>query len=363
MENRFIADIIGRNVTHVTGFFSIHGDGAFLNGFGISNTAEDKNFTRLKYYWKNQKIPYVSSQAWRRWLRNNAVQVNGWEPSPLVAVLRNEKGNTSKIATNLDPIRCPEDDIFGYMFTSGKKEKEIQLREDLPEVQLVRTSPLRSSLLRAVPELTVTAVDESFVHLPDDEPLAYKTEFSSGEFVATFSLDVYRLGVFEKKGNKQQELNPKLIEKYGDLLIKKEHPLYKEGNLVLMKNVTAVQNQRTIELLKALVTLTGGAKMAQFGVDVSPKLLVLAGMTHGNMLFDDLLTSQDGKPALNIALLKEVIEDFAEFIKTPVFIGIRESYLTNQEEVRALHNTEINGIKIIVGTPKNIVEDFEKELN
>ena len=363
MENRFIAKLINREVTHVAGFFAIHGDGAFLNGAGISAAAEDKNFMRVKSYWKNQKIPYVSSQAWRRWLRNTAVELNGWTPSPLVAVLRNQKGNTSKIATNLDPIDCPEDDIFGYMYASGKSKSDVALRPDLPDEQLVRPSPLRTSILRGVPELTFVSSDEGYVHLPDDQPLPYKTEFSSGEFIATFSLDVYRLGVFEKKGKINQELNPKLLEKYKSLLEEHAHPLYKEGNVIIMKNVKEIQNQRTLELLRALATLSGGAKMAQFGIDVSPRLLILAGMTRGNMIFDDLLAEDEGYPSLNLTLLKELIEDYAEFIKTPVLIGVREGYLKNQDEVRALHDQEVSGVKILVYTPRQAVEEFGKYLN
>lgn len=359
VENKEIAKIVGRDVTHVTGFFSIHADGSFLNGAGLGS-GEDRNVTVVKSYWRDRKVPYVSSQAWRRWLRNTMIQKTGWPASILEAVMRNEKGNTSKIATKLDPIQYPEDDLFGYMYASGKSKKDTTLRDDLPDEQLIRTSPFRSSILRGVPELTRMAHDEGYVHLPDDSPIPYKTEFYSGELVALFGLDLYRLGIFEKKGKISQELDPKKLEKHKDKVDIIDHPIFgSRGSIVKVKDLISHQNKRAEGLLQALSVLDGGAKMTQFGTDLTPKLLILVGMSSGNLIFDDLLGEEEGKPSLKIPLFKELLKDYSSKIKTSVYIGLRSGYLGNEEEVKVI---KVDGIDIVISTPIKIVEKFCEEL-
>lgn len=377
MDDKFVKSMVGRESSHIAGFIAIHADAAFLNGAG-TGSGEDKNVTTVKRYFRGKTIPYVSSQAFRRWWRNTAVQNSGWEASPLEVALRNAKGNPSKIATRLDPIIHAEDDIFGYMFALKEEEqkklkklrkegkiedKTIKLeREGLPIIPIRRTSPLRTNLLRGVPELTYMARDEGYVHLKDDNPLPYTTQFYSADMISSFGLDLYRLGVFEKQGKAFVELNPDLKAKHKDKVEEKLHPYQKNGEIVVMKDLIAVQNKRAVELIKALTTLSGGAKMAQFGTDVTPRLFVLAGMSRPLMIFDDLLREDGGKPSLNVPLLKELIADFGPYIKTKVYIGLRESYLANQDEVRQLHETTEGNVKIFVGTPQSIVDEFETEL-
>ena len=59
-----------KELTHIVGTFLIQAEGAFLNGGGLAkgeygNTTIPKTFIDYK-----DKVPYVSSQAWKRWLRN-----------------------------------------------------------------------------------------------------------------------------------------------------------------------------------------------------------------------------------------------------------------------------------------------------
>jgi hypothetical protein len=58
------------------GTFLIDAAGAFLNGQGLA-IQEDKNFMKIKTFQDSPsergdyyQVYYVSSQAWRRWLRN-----------------------------------------------------------------------------------------------------------------------------------------------------------------------------------------------------------------------------------------------------------------------------------------------------
>ncbi len=362
-----IKSLVKRKTTNLTGTFVIHADGAFLNGAGIG-TGEDKNKSTVKYYWKDKKIPYVSSQAWRRWLRNTLSEETGWPLSRIEAIDVNKDGNTNKVAGQLNPIKYPEDDIFGYMFAAAKSDSKAKNdnKEDkrrLPEVQLIRTSPFKSSLLRGVSDLTRVHEDEGYVHLDDSTPLPYTTQFYSGELSAIFGLDIFRLGVFEKKGKIKEELDPYLYEQHTDKLEKHKHPDTDNKNafVITRKDLIKHQNELTVNLIKSIAKLRGGAKMAQFGIDVTPSLFIFTGMKSAIMPFDDLMISIDGKPGLNIKALKEIISDYKTEITTPLFIGIRSGYLQNEDDIRNL--SEIQGIKVIIDTPVGVADKLSEYLS
>lgn len=102
-----------------------------------------------------------------------------------------------------------------------------------------------------------------------------------------------------------------------------------------------------------MVHLRGGAKMAAFGADVSPKVIVFAGMLSANPCFNNLYIGSGERPRLNIDLLKELVDDYKDKLQTPVCIGIRKGYLENEEEVKALA-----GDDFMVDSPIKIVEVF-----
>jgi CRISPR-associated autoregulator DevR family len=177
--------------THVAGTFLIYADASFLNGAGLGD-GENRNVTVPKTLrdLKNE-VPYVSSQAWKRWLRNTLIEETGWPASELRAIDWSEKKSTSKIAGELDPISYAEDDLFGYMRAQegqGKRSKEAADEvddddgEDTPKKgvrtkALVRASPFAASLLVSLRKTGWRGRDEGFVHLKEGTPLPYATEF------------------------------------------------------------------------------------------------------------------------------------------------------------------------------------------
>ena len=111
-----------KTTKYITGTFLVQANEAFLNGGG-SSTGEDQNVVMPKYMWVNgRKVPYVSSQSWKHWLRETLIEETKWPASKLRAVGWNVKRNTSKVAGMLNPIDYPEDDIFGYMFAYSSKD-------------------------------------------------------------------------------------------------------------------------------------------------------------------------------------------------------------------------------------------------
>ena len=197
-----------KEISHIVGTFLVSANGAFLNGAGIDTSGEDrtsvipKQFSDGKY-----RVPYVSAQAWRHWLRDTLIEETGWPKSTLHAIKQSEKGTTSKIAGELDPINYPEDDLFGYMRSEegqGRTKKteeepggeETQQRTKVKA--LIRASPFRSSILVSLRKFGWKGKDKGFVNLEEGTPVPYSTVFYNTNLQAIFGLDMTRAKVFRK---------------------------------------------------------------------------------------------------------------------------------------------------------------------
>jgi CRISPR-associated protein Cst2 len=331
-------------LNNIAGCLLIDARAAFLNGAGLGS-GEDRNKVIPKTFYemvngRREQVPYVSAQAWRRWLRNTTNEENGWPPSELEAIGQSEgKGSTNKIATKLNPLDYPEDDLFGYMRSGSGNEESVQ-----------RTSPLKTSILKGIPGKRTLNTDEAFVHLKEGTPLPYSTSFYSAHLEGFFLLEYYRLGVFDNLGSRV-ELEKSLLEQRLESL--DACKFYKDYIRYTRKDAEASRKATAAGLLKGLAHLRGGAKMAAFGADVSPKALVLAGMDCANPVFNDLFDGKGEKPELKIDSLLEIAADYAHKLATPIYVGIRTGYLQNEEEVKALAND-----RFVIDTPIGIVQKF-----
>lgn len=328
---------------NITGALLIDATAAFLNGAGLG-TGEDKNKVipktfREKVNGRAEEVPYVSSQSWRRWLRDTTNEENNWKPSELRAIKQSAKGSTSKIATELNPVDFPEDDIFGYMKSGDNTEESIQ-----------RTSPFKSSILKGIRNMRVMNNDEAFVHLKEGSPLPYSTRFYSTHLEGFFNLEYYRLGIYDNLGS-HQELSKELLEKHADKFVVSDLNNSKHKRYALT-NAELIRKKHAAGLLKGLAYLRGGAKQAAFGSDVTPKVLILAGMESANPVFNNLFVGTGEKPALNIETLKQIAEDFKDKLATSIYIGIRAGYLQNESEVKEI------GERFIVDSPQAIAAKF-----
>ena len=355
-------------LNNIAGTLLIDATAAFLNGAGLGS-GEDRNQVipktfREKVGGRIENTPYVSAQAWRRWLRNTSNEENNWNPSELHAIEVSTKGSTNKIATELNPIDFPEDDLFGYMKAGGKaknakeeddesedEEKKSKSKEKTESIQ--RTSPFRTSILKGIKELSALSTDEAFVHLKDGTPLPYSTRFYSTHLEGFFNLEYYRLGVYDNVGSRQ-ELSKELIDKYNNQLEKSI--ISKKHERFTLINREVCRKERASGLLKGIAYLRGGAKQAAYGADVAPKVLIIAGLESANPIFNNLFIGQGSKPALNIDAIKQLVNDYESKLATPVYIGIRTGYLANEEDVKGLAQDGF-----IINSPIGIIEEFTKK--
>src|SRR5581483_10661322 len=420
-----------RAVTHVAGTFLIQADGAFLNGAGLGE-GEDRNVTIPKTFRDGRnEVPYVSAQAWKRWLRTTTVQEANWPASEPQAIGWNPKGNVNKIAGQLNPVEFPEDDIFGYMRAQEGQGRRKVVEEEEEETEeetggktkaVMRASPFAASLLASLRSNGWRGEDEGFVHLTKydpqalaeaeverflgsvsgktqdkkkdlwerleefekewaaqvksavDEsnlehlremlsakarekrrevqfienatsPLPYSTRFYNTHLQALFCLDYSRLGVFWNIGDRveleevkaRKFLTEKKIE---DVTTQEPYSALTQngelGRIYQLMDRNKERKRRATALFKSLAVLRGGAKQAQFGTDIAPKVLVLAGLNCGNPIFNHLFIEDAEGPVLKVDTFKEVVRDYADRIVTPVLLGIRAGYLKNENEVRGL---------------------------
>jgi len=333
-------------LNNITGALLIDATATFLNGAGLG-VQEDKNRVIPKTFKEKvnnrlEDVPYVSAQSWRRWLRDTTNEENNWKPSELRAVGKgSEKGTTNKIATELNPIEFPEDDLFGYMKAGAKGEESVQ-----------RTSPFKSSILKGIKNMRTINIDEAFVHLKEGTPLPYSTKFYSAHLEGFFNLEYYRLGVYNNLGSKQ-ELSSEMVEKHGSIL--NQSSLGGKFNRYELKNAVENRNNNASGLLKGLAYLRGGAKQAAFGADVSPKVLILAGLESANPIFNNLFIGTGEKPILNVELLLELSKDYKTKLATPIYVGFRKGYLQNEEEI----NEKLKD-GFVLASPVDIVNQFNK---
>ncbi len=191
-------------------------------------------------------------------------------------------------------------------------------------------------------------------------PLPYSTKFYSSSLQGVFCLNYSRLGLYWNVGDRIELEETKVKEflkekKIEEVTKTEDYKVFTDDGKVgrvfkISDTIHPTPKERASALLKSLSVLRGGAKQAQFGTDVSPKAIILAGLTCGNPIFNHLFIDSLEGPELRTATLKEVVKDYADRIVTPVIIGIRTGYLKaeNEDEVKKLDKA-----KIVIGEGGN----------
>jgi CRISPR-associated protein Cst2 len=380
-----------KKLTHVIGTFLIQAEGAFLNGAGIGK-GEDKNTTIPKTLSDfKDEVPYVSAQAWKRWLRDTYQSENPNDPAVIIQTTDvNEKNNTKKLGSTLDPVTFAEDDIFGYMKTrkeqgtaTAENEQEDEDEEEASGGRekvkpTMRTSPFHASILMSLRKTGWRGVDKGFVYPksvapelleknPDarSTPLPYDTKFYNTQLQGIFGLNYSRLGLFRNAGDRI-ELDMPLRDRY-----LKESVITLEDNgdpsAKVYKIVKNPRRERATKILKALSVMRGGAKQAQFGTPVHPQAIVIAGLSCGNLIFNNLFEDTKEGPVFRLDTFEEIVSDFADRIVTNVYVGIRKGYLNPESERRlrerfSTQNGNDQKPKVVVCTPMEAVNRLTEDL-
>jgi len=249
-----------------------------------------------------EELPYVSSQAIRRALRDKIEEL-GQELSP-VGSSSTDKGAPK---TALDPIKYIDDDLFGYMDAKAGADGEAGTSN-------VRTSPVRvESLISLATYKGDLDYATNFMGKKIGlNPNIFETEIHSGVYRGSILIELDRVGreniVIE---NKEKS---KVISR--SLEVKE-----------LVSN--DIKAKRVITFIDALQMLWSSGRQSRFLADISPKFVAAAIMKSKNPIFLESV-NLDENGQVDLEKLNSVIDDYDRFIDKHTF-AVQESVFEKKE--------------------------------
>jgi len=264
---------------------------ASLNG----SDKEAENISSIKKLSRGtEQFPYGSSQWIRRALRDQLANL-GWDLSA---------GEAAQIAkgaatTKQKPDKYIDDDLFGFMGT----EKGDSAGKG---TATTRTSPIRVSPLVS---LNKYEGDLDFgtnymgVKVGGD-PNIFETEIHSGIYRGTVLVELDRVGCGDGFKNEKEGLN------------------------------SEERAKRVNSLLDAMKNLWSSGRQTRFLADISPKFIAAAMLTTKNPIFLESVIPVNG--GINIAVLKEVSEDFKDEIRALVFGARKDMFSALPEDTTTI---------------------------
>lgn len=169
-------------MTYLVGKVALDVDaGAPNNGRGEDNVAVVKQMRVGR-----EVYPYVSAQAFRRWLRDSLPA-----GEPRSAVVRSGKGKQQQAYTAGRPDRFLDDDLFGYM-VALKGGDTCQRDTVLATGTLVSVTPQR-------PTRDFGTMSRGFA--AGENPVIHEHEHYTAELAGDLLLDVAWIGTFEVGGS------------------------------------------------------------------------------------------------------------------------------------------------------------------
>ena len=321
---------------NIVGLMLIDAPHSALNNAGSDDGDRTDNIVRVKTIRKGMtRYPYVSGQALRYWWRETLENKFDWKMSPI--------SRKNKIAfTSVNPIDYPDDDIFGYMRAMSKKEGGT----------VTRISPLKNSPLIAVIGQNPTS-DFGVMSRHEGDPVPYEHEFYSNILKGIFSIDLGTVGIFsesEKTGYKN--MSTELLK-----LAEEKGLTHDEDKWIMDKDIRI---KRTQDIINALPYLSGGAKSASHLTDVTPKIIILAAIDGGNHIFMNIVREEKGELIFDLDALDEVISDYADIIKSDIFIGVRTGFLKDTQDKIIEYAKDKENVH--VGTINEITDKFSNEI-
>lgn len=335
-----------------------------LNMFGIDESLPDRTVTRVKKLRKGGfTYPYVSPQAWRYWWRKNLAEHFNWTLSPMI---REEK----QVFTAANPVQYPDDDVFGYMRAFKKGNVNITV---------TRVSPLKNTpLVSLLPERISVTQDDGFASRHEGDPVPYSQEFYSTVLKGAFSLDLDSVGRFtiiDKAGFKNllrvNEIPKNLSE------VREEYEKIKSNAEQLGANIgekewimpKEIRKKRASDTIRALKYIFGGAKLAQYLTDVTPKFGIFAMMRGGiNPFISEIVYEERGEIKLDSeALISRIIEFYDLLEPKKLFIGKDKGFMRNWEsELEKIKNKltslQDKKIEVEITTVGGAIEKFAIEI-
>lgn len=325
--------------------------GAPNNGRGEATTGRVKK-TQIR----QQPYPYVSAQAFRRWLRETMIEL-GSVPSPTERVGKKE-GKAQKATTMADPVRYADDDLFGYLKATAKADDAATT---------LRDSPFMVGTLLAVEPARPTE-DFGVMSRGIDQPVLHAHEFYTADLAAPFLLDLPRIGTFTLPGERGAGKANYLTT---DAATRAATAINAGAEVMTFRGQTAVRlpleirRDRAALLLEALAELAGGAKKGLHYGDRTPTLLMMLPMAGGvNPLEFTLGGAEDGSGLQTRAdALRAELRAWDGQWEAPVRVGWRPGFKDlNRKQFEADLSEEIESGRVMIDHPRTVLRGLAAEL-
>jgi CRISPR-associated protein Cst2 len=296
-------------VTYLAGKIALDiNAGAPNNGRGEDNVAVTKQL------WVDGKIhPYVSAQAFRRWLRDSLPA-----DEPRSGVTRSGSGKNQQAYTEGRPDRYLDDDLFGYMV--AVKAGNCQRDTVLATGTFVAVTPQR-------PTRDFGTMSRGFK--PGENPVLHQHEHYTADLAGDVLLDLPRVGTFEVDGSGLKvALLPAAVQEAEQAGA--ERVIFR-GEAALRLPV-AERRRRVALVLRALAAIRGGAQQALHYGDRTPAFVLLAPVKGGINPFTRVLASRGGQTVFDADVLREEISAWSDELDGPVLMGWAPGFLGEQRD-------------------------------
>jgi CRISPR-associated protein Cas7/Cst2/DevR subtype I-B len=313
--------------------------GAPNNGRGEGNVGEVKQLRVGR-----DTHPYVSAQAFRRWLRDS---LPAGEPrSP---VTKAGSGQRQQAYTGGRPDQYLDDDLFGYM---------VAIRGESYQRDTVLAT---GTLISVAPRILATdfgTMSRGFS--AGEHPVIHEHQLYSAELAADVLLDLPRVGTFElDAGGLRRNLTPKAA---GEAVQAGAEEMEFRGVRSLRLPLPE-RRRRAAVLLRALAEVRGGAKKSLHYGERAPALVLLAPVKGGNNPFTRVLTASAGKVLFDRHVLREELLAWADEMDGPVHLGWAPGFLGDQREIACKELADlVTAGTIVIGHPRVVLQGLASQI-
>jgi CRISPR-associated protein Cst2 len=327
-------------VTYLTGKIALDiTAGAPNNARGADNVGEVK-----KLRIGRDVHPYVSAQAFRRWVRDSLPAGEARSP-----VVREGQGKKQQAYTSGRPDLYLDDDLFGYMV--AVKNENFQRDTVLATGTLVSVAP-------RPPKQDFGTMSRDFP--AGEHPVIHEHELYSAELGGDILLDLPRVGTFEQDGGglRRALRADAAAEAIGNGAAEMVFRDVKSVRLPLPE-----RRRRVAVLLRTLAEVRGGAKRALHYGDRAPAFILLAPLKGGNNPFTRVLGAQDSKVRFNEQVFAEELDAWSGELDGPVMIGWAPGFLGDQREhSQMMLADEISAGRVVIGHPRTVLRSLADDI-